>query len=411
MRSFILVIFIASFTYLNALDINEAVNKALENNNSIKKEQYIYEEIKEKINLSKANFKPQLNIGYIYNANDENLGQGKDNSNANITLSYNLFNGLWDKYNLESSKNLEQASTYTLNAAKYDLILNTKRTYINYLKNLKNIQTMKNGFELLKQQYKDSQNRFTQGLLAKSDLLQVNAQMLQAKQNLARARANSKIARLGLKNILGGKLEENEIIKDLNKKDILLENYSLDKLNNRSEIKALEKTIDSLKNQKSANKGDFLPKVNMDLTYTKFGDDALLKVENNRVDEQKTASIKLSWNLYNGSKTSLQNIIFQKKISQISEDLALLKLSVKTQYEKAMEEFKVSKLNYETAKISLEQSKENYKIVNNRFKEGLSSSTDLINANFLFTRAKQSLENAFYDRFLAKATLDRIFEK
>ena len=96
---------------------------------------------------------------------------------------------------------------------------------------------------------------------------------------------------------------------------------------------------------------------------------------------------------------------------QTKEALEDLKLSIKLQYEQAIEEFDVSQLNFETAKVSLEQSNENYKIVNNRFKEGLSSSTDLINANFLLSSAKQSFDNAYYDRFLAKASLDRIFEK
>ena len=96
---------------------------------------------------------------------------------------------------------------------------------------------------------------------------------------------------------------------------------------------------------------------------------------------------------------------------QYKEELEGLKLSIQLQYEKAVEEFDVSKLNYETAKVSLAQSEENYKIVNNRFKEGLSTTTDLINANYLLTSAKQSFDNAYYDRFLAKAALDRVFEK
>lgn len=397
---------------LYALDINEAVQTALLDNNSLKQQQYVYDEAKENINISKSSYKPKFDLSYTYNANSENISSaGKDNSNASAVLSYNLFNGLKDKYNLKSSKQLADMSKYNYLAAKYDLIYSVKQNYISYLKSLKNIDTKYNAFNLLEQQYTDSENRFAQGLLARNDLLQVNAQMLQSKQDLARAKSDSKISRYQLKNTLGGSLLEDEKIVDLEKQIIQLSDYNPEELNNRSEIKALKMTIESLSSQKSANKGNYLPSADLNLSYTKFGDDAFLDTDDSSVDDQQTASINLKWNLFNGGADSSQDIIYKKRLMQTQEALEDLKLSIKLQHEKAIEEFDVSQLNFETAKVSLEQSNENYKIVNNRFKEGLSSSTDLINANFLLSSAKQSFDNAYYDRFLAKASLDRIFEK
>lgn len=394
-----------------ALDINEAVQTALLNNNSLKKQQYIYDESKINVDIARSSYQPKLDLSYTYNANKEDIGSGKDNSNASAVLSYNLFNGLKDKYNLQSSKEQSKMSMYNYQASKNDLIFSVKQNYITYLKSLKNIDTQNNAYKLLEQQYKDSNNRFNQGLLARNDLLQVNAQMLQAKQNLARAIADSKISRYKLKNILGGDLDSSENIKDLAKQEIKIEDYNEDELSTRSEIKALKLSIDSIKSQKNANKSNFMPSADLSLGYTKYGDDAFLDTDASSVDDQQTATINLKWNLFNGGKDSSQNIIYKKRLMQVNEDLAELKLSIKLQYENAIEEFNVSKLNYETAKVSLEQSNENYKIVNNRFKEGLSSSTDLINANFLLSSAKQSFDDAYYDRFLAKSSLDRIFER
>ncbi len=399
-------------TNLYSLDIDEAVESALLNNNSFKKQQYIYDEAKENINISKGAYQPKLDLSYSYNAKSENLDNlGKDHSNGSATLSYNLFNGLTDKYNLKSSEELALYSMFSLEAAKYDLILNTKKSYISYLKSLKNIETAENAFKLLEQQFRDSENKFEQGLLAKNDLLQVNAQMLQSKQSLARAKADARIARYQLKNILGGFLKKDEKIVALSKAEIMENTYNEKELEARSEIKALMKRIESIRSLKSANKGEFMPNADLSLAYNKYGDDAFLKTNEREVDSQETAMITLSWNLFNGGIDKSQDVIYQKRILQANEDLADLKLSIKLQYENALEEFEVSKLNFQTAKTSLAQSKENYKIVNNRFKEGLSTSTDLINANYLLTSAKQSFDNAYYDRFLSKATLDRIFEK
>ncbi len=410
-KSIITLLGIAVTGNLYALNIDEAVEKALLNNNSLKKQQYIYDEAKENINLVKGSYKPVVGVAYNYVARDKNTDtQGKDYSNVGATISYNLFNGFTDKYNVEAATQNAEYSLLTLEAQKYDLTLATKQNYISYLKSLKNIETQENAFKLLEQQFKDSENRFEQGLLAKNDLLQVNAQMLQAKQNLARAKADSKIARFQLKNILGGALDKDEKIEDLAKQKIVNEGYNLEELDNRSEIKALKKTIDAIVSQKSANKGDFMPDADLSLAYTKFGDNAFLDVDPGGIDDQTSATISLSWNLYNGGRDSSEDIIYNKRILQVKEDLADLKLAIQLQYENALEEFEVSKLNFETAKVSLSQAKENYKLVNNRFKEGLSSSTDLINANYLLAEAKQSFDTAYYDRYLAKASLDRIFE-
>ena len=47
----------------------------------------------------------------------------------------------------------------------------------------------------------------------------------------------------------------------------------------------------------------------------------------------------------------------------------------------------------------------------NRFLEGISTSTDLTDANYLLTQAKQGYNRAYFDKYLAISTLDRIFEK
>ncbi|RXK11641.1 hypothetical protein CP965_12785 [Halarcobacter mediterraneus] len=404
---------LAFFTVnIYALNLDEAIKLGLENNNSYKKQQYIYDEAKENVVKSRGNFLPTLDLSYTYNANKEDLGDGKDNANASAIISYSLFNGLQDKYNLEASKDSEKSSKYTLEATKHDLVYNIKARYISYLKSIKNIETLNNAYKLLQKQYEDSLNKFEQGLLAKNDLLQVNAQMLQAKQNLARAKADSKIAWYDLKNILGGTLSKEEKIEDLERINTFESIFNEEELYLRSEVKSLKKSIEALGNQKDANTyGSNLPKVSLDLKYTKLGEDASLNVNESEIENQSTATVNFKWNLYNGGKDKSETIILQKKISQAKEDLESLKLDIKLQYEKALEEYEVSKLNYETAVVSLEQSEENYKIVNNRFKEGISTTTDLINANFLLSQAKQSFDSAYYDRFLAKASLYRIFEK
>ncbi len=412
MKNIVLKIFIlmyVSFT-LNALDINDAIKRALDNNNNLKKQQYIYEEKETNVNLSESSFKPNVDFSYMYDKNHANTEKEKESSNASIFMTYNLFNGFKDKYNLENSKDILKNSKYILEASKLDLIYNTKSLYIQYLKSVRNIDTMLFAYKLLQQQYSDASNKFEQGLLAKNDLLQVNALKLQAKQNLSSAKANKRISWFKLNNLLGNKLKKNEQIKDIEKEEISLSTYKIDKLEFKNEIKAMKMIMQSLKKQQKSSLSSFYPKVDFKLAYSKFGNNILLNNNKNTIKDQKTSTINIKWNLYNGNKNQIQNIIFNKKIIQLKEDLINLKLTIHLEYETALEEFNVSTLNFKTAQLFLVQSFENYKIVNARFKEGISTTTDLVNANYLLTQAKQSINNAYYDKVLAKAKLDRIFE-
>ena len=256
MKNIVLKIFIlmyVSFT-LNALDINDAIKRALDNNNNLKKQQYIYEEKETNVNLSESSFKPNVDFSYMYDKNHANTEKEKESSNASIFMTYNLFNGFKDKYNLENSKDILKNSKYILEASKLDLIYNTKSLYIQYLKSVRNIDTMLFAYKLLQQQYSDASNKFEQGLLAKNDLLQVNALKLQAKQNLSSAKANKRISWFKLNNLLGNKLKKNEQIKDIEKEEISLSTYKIDKLEFKNEIKAMKMIMQSLKKQQKSSR-------------------------------------------------------------------------------------------------------------------------------------------------------------
>lgn len=394
-----------------ALTLDEAISKALENNNNYKKQSYILEEKQANYDLTTSAYHPKLDLSYNYVANKEAISTQKDYSSASAIISYNLFNGFADKYNIQSAQLQEKSMQHTLNAAKFDLIFNTKQLYIQYLSNKKLVDTMKLAYDLYNQQYSDALHKYDQGLLSKNDLLHINTQLLQAQQNLQQAQSNSVINRLQLQNFMGVTLNKDEVIEDISQNTISLEEFDQTLLDNRSELLAMQEQLSSIEATKKANDGNYYPKINTQVSYTKFGDNAQLDVSPEAFEDQQTATINLSWNLYNGFKDQSQEKILLSKKKQLNADFDDLKLSIKLQYETAMQQYNVAKLNLETATIALEQADENYKIVNNRFQEGLSSATDLLDANYLLSQAKQNFDNAYYNKYLSYASLQRIFEK
>ena len=234
--------------------------------------------------------------------------------------------------------------------------------------------------------------------------------MSSAKQNVVKAKADLKVAKLELSNIIGGVDLSNEIIEDLSVTDITKYDYKDLDFKKRSEIKALKMSIESIKNQKEAARGSYYPKVDAKLSHNRFYDNLGLSEVENTEDNQNVASLNASWNLYNGGADLTKIAILNTELLKLKTQLQKSKLDIKLQFEDAKAALEVANDNLITAKLALSQAKENYSIVKNRFKEGVSTSTDLTDANFLLSSAKQQYNRAYFDKYLAIATLNRIFE-
>lgn len=396
---------------LFALNIDEAVNEALKNNYDLQSQTYIYEQSQHAVDKNRAAFLPKLDLSYEYNERDKTIGtQLKKETTASAVVSYNLFNGFSDFNTINSAKFLEKSSAFTLKAVTQDIILNTKQAYITYLNRKKQLNTYEEAFKLFDKQYVDAKIKYDQGLLARNDLLQVHVNLLDAKQNVISAKKNLKVAQLNLSNIIGGKDLNNEGIEELKLIDFNTVSYEKALLENRSEIEALKMSIQSYKSLASAQKGSFMPSVDTSFSMSKYGDNASLSSVDGYPNHQETATISASWNLYNGGSNLAQMKTYLAQKKELHATLQKTILDINLQYEQALLEFDVAKQNFQTAKLGLEQAKENYSLVNNRFKEGLSSTTDLIDANYLLMQAKQRYYQSYYDKFLSVATLNRIVE-
>lgn len=393
-----------------ALNLDEAVNLALKNNHELKAKAYDYKQSIQNIQLSNANYLPKLDLSYDYNKRNEVIGsQNKEDATFSAAISYNLFNGLKDISNKQASKFLSKSSSYSLNALKHDIILETKKAYINYLDKLNALKTYESEYKLFNNQFNDAKNKYDQGLLARNDFLQVQVNMSGAKQNVVKAKSDLRVAKLQLSNILGGVDLSNEFIENLEPKTISSSIHKEELLEKRSEIEALKMSLEALKKQKKSQKGSYLPKLDAKLSHNRFYEDlGFNKIDGN--DNQNVATLSATWNLYEGGSTQTQLAIFNTQISKLKTQIQKTQLDINLQYENAKSALEVASENFETATLALKQAKENYSIVNNRFKEGVSTSTDLTDANFLLTSAKQKYNRAYFDKYLSIATLDRIFE-
>jgi len=205
---------------LFALDMNEAIQRAMQNNPGLKEKELLFKASQEETHIARSGFRPTLDLSYGYSRFSKKSFVGADSaSSANAALGYNLFNGFADKFNLKGREENEKVTRYTHEASKADLRLQVYLAYINYLRSQEQITVSQDTIKLLEQQLKDAKNFYEQGIFAKNDYLQVDVELSSAQQALLSSKRNVKIAFFNLKRLLGSELEKDEKIEDVSRKE------------------------------------------------------------------------------------------------------------------------------------------------------------------------------------------------
>jgi outer membrane protein TolC len=398
-----------------ALTLEEAIQRAMLHNPLMKQYTEQYRASRANSSVADASFAPSLDLAYGYSAYSKPSFVGANaSSSATAILSYNLFNGFKDSALFKSAQSKEQLAFYQKKAAKEDLKLRVSKAYINYLRRLAEIEIAKDAVKLLERQYRDAKNFQDQGIFAKNEALQVNVERLTAKQFLLKSKKNVELARLTLKRELGGQLRLYETLEPLKP---MIKKLALDRLEyamyfNRSELKSLELQKKDTDFQNSALSSEYLPSVDVNLKYQVAGDDV---VPNGGVSflrhDETSYGVSLKWNLYQGGKTKYQKQNLRYQSLALQESVKDLRLQLQLQLAAATQTYELAKEQIEVATVSLEQAKENYRIVNNQFKANIASTTLLLEAQKLLTNAKVAFHQASFASYDAMAEIERIVEK
>ncbi len=134
-----LIILLFCCSSASALELAEMQKMALENRQLVK--QYItsLEKSEQDITLAKASNYPSVDVAYTVNKLDEDgLYEDEENSVVYGQVSYNLFSGFRDKYNIKSAEMLKQIEEYSLQGVKQDLQLSVALSYLAVYERLAN---------------------------------------------------------------------------------------------------------------------------------------------------------------------------------------------------------------------------------------------------------------------------------
>jgi len=415
MKKLLIIAFFPVVSY--GMSINEAVEKAVNNNLSLK--QYRLDikkaehQVREDINLFMPEFFTDFSFTTMKDTPYQKLPSGvlpfpfsfkqteKDFRYFDVGINYYIFTGFSRIEKLKISK-LEKKASRELYLEELNRIkTKVKKAYIDVLMAESVVHIYKKQLEAVKKHLYTVKEFYRQGLVAKIEVLQTKVRLSQVKRDLRKAEGDLKVAKARLKNLINENMDADFDPQPVNLK--IPENLKLSELyekaiKNRHILKAVDIRSKQLKKAEKIELSQFYPKVFAQAKYFYTNEYPYLDPK-----ENYALTVGISWKFqslkpyYSFLRQKIEHRKTELKIEQIKNDI---KLQVKAAYER----FLTAKENLKVAQDSLSEAEEYYRLTVEQFKNQLASTTDVLDAESMLTSAKKGREISYYQ--LLKAYYD-----
>jgi outer membrane protein TolC len=416
------------------LTLEDSVKTALEQSLSIRsaEEEVKSKEFKEL--SSKADFFPKFSTGYSYTRLDNStVNDAKyttyyydpttdahyprnvssletDTYEFNITGTQPIFTG----WSLTISRELASLGVDIAKIQKetviQDLILDVSEAYFGILKAEKLEKVAMQAVEQLSANLRVSQAFYEEGIIAKNDLLQTEVQMAQAKQDLITATNGVEIAKSLFNTLLRRDLNEQVNVKDIldyHPVELSLD-QCVDKAElNRTEIKEVALNVLSAEKNVELNKSGYYPTVTLIGNYQRKGDNLLLDSDGGDVDNW-TIMVAGEWTFWEWGKKKHDVMSAKADLKKVNYLLQEIKDNVRLGVKEVYLLLKEAEKNIQVAEKAVDQAEENFRMNEERYKQQIATSTDVLDALTLLTQARTNYFNALSDHNIARARLERV---
>jgi outer membrane protein len=412
------------------ISLNEAIDLSVKNSKQLKINKAKVEQASAAVTQAIQRRLPDASVSgaYLYLSNPivslktkTNTGAG-GSSGASTTPKVNqaaygilnasmpLFAGGRIRYGIESSKYLAQAEELDAENNKEEVIENTIEAYINLYKAGAAVQLYDTNLVQARQRVKELANLEKNGVLARNDLLKAQLQESNVELALLDARNNWELANVNM-NLMLGLLENTALVPDttvINQNFTVstLDDYVQSAIKNRKDVEALGLRKEAADVGVKATKGELLPSIAVTGGYVAADVPGVLTIAN-------AANIGLGVKYDIGSlwknKAKVQEAEARSK--QLVATQELVNDNVRLQVNKAYLNWLSSQKKIEVHAKAIEQSDENFKIVRNKYVNGLATVTDVLEADVaqLQSHLNYSLAKAdavlAYDQLLQAAGL------
>jgi len=309
-------------------------------------------------------------------------------------------------YNSRINKEMSLAIKADAEAYQRQLVADIKIAYFNYLKSLRLIQLIDETRELLMENVRVNVKLFDNDKVTVDNVYRSKAELSKLDQQAAIARKNNHVAKAYF-NFLLNRPFSSQIKPDAGYDSIpallSLGNLTSEAVGNREELEMLRSYSRVADNYLSMSQMDRIPNLYAAVDYGFQG----RNYEFNSRQDYVFASLVLRWDIFHGfhkkSKISEARIEQDMRAAQLEETEQQIRLqAIETYYD-----LLASNESIKAAREELLSTKNGFRVVERKFKEGQASLIEFIDSRTSMTQAEERLIISMYDYHIKYAEMER----
>ncbi|MFZ2950084.1 MAG: TolC family protein [Desulfuromonadaceae bacterium] len=302
------------------------------------------------------------------------------------------------------------AAAVALDAAKFgeigdrqSLKLQVADSFIGVLRAGHILKVAESHVKSLEAHFRDAENLYEQGMVARSDLLSARVALADARQKSLQAANRLELASAGYNRLLGRPLDQLVSLDEFipSEEEEKLSALTDKAISQRSELAALTCQVSALRHQADAVRGENWPQVGLSGGYS---------YQQNRYQEhegQWLVTLGVRWNIFDGSAVSQRANAIEHQAGTLAEQRQELSSIVKLQVRQAWLDVQETRKRIDVTQSAIAMAEENLRVVVDRYANGLSTHTEVLDAEALRVNSETSDVNAHFDNVIAQLWLKR----
>jgi len=327
-----------------------------------------------------------------------------------LTLTQPLFTGFALSTRQQLAELGVDSARLELEQVRADLTLEARLAALDLLRRRALLELARAQHEQFLRHRDDALAMERQGLIARADLLKAEVALAAAEQQKTRAEADVSLAKSRLNQLMGRpeatpvQLTTPASPADSDPDLAFLQDEAVRR---RPVMRQFDLEITKAEKAVRLARAPFYPQAALVAAYQRDGQDLLAEENDYRNDENAVVGLRLSWNLFHGGADRARAAAATSRLRAVSFLRADVEKQVRLQVEQAWRDLEVAIKNLATARQAVDQARENHRLSELQFKEGLIPIADLLEARSLQTEAETRLLEARYGLLAARARLDR----
>jgi outer membrane protein TolC len=321
----------------------------------------------------------------------------EDSRSYRAALSVPLYTGGRIARGIDAAQAGLEASDAEERRALADLKLAVAATYLDALRARRAHEVAARNVESLAAHARDVDGRHRRGLVARNQLLAAEVALADARQRALRAANRLDVAHAAYNRLLGRALTETVALAEPDAPPPAgeVEALTAQALRQRPELAASGEQARALRHQAAAERAAGYPQLELGLGQS---------YEENRYRDPETlrsANLGLRWELYDGGVIRHRAAASARRAEALAEERADLESRVRLQVREAWLDAHETGRRVPVTREGVEQSEENLRVARARYREGLGTHTEVLDAESQRTLSYTNYYSAVYDAALA----------